>query len=220
MRRFVNTTIVVFRSFVLILTNALTGWVHIFNLCRNTVERDSQLTSESCGKIKFRKAIGLRGLEKVLPKSPERLFQKKKKLFGRRPNVHITWRQVQECSAACERIQRIQLNRYWTRCYFWTECNVVSLSIYAPFKNKYSTEFVHKPRCISAFTSYIMNVWPPSKQPFFFRKRRSNDFGSKIVCGNTKSTFCRSCHFRRIPFLDNWLLSAQIFREWMLKYKV
>ena len=78
MRRFVNTTIVVFRSFVLIFTNALTGWVHIFNLCSNTVERDSQLTSESCGKIKFRKAIGLRGLEKVLPKSLERLFRKKK----------------------------------------------------------------------------------------------------------------------------------------------
>ena len=57
-------------------------------------------------------------------------FSKEKKLFGRRPNVHVLWRQAQKFSVVNE------INEFsWTRCYFWTECTVVSPSFYTPFKN-------------------------------------------------------------------------------------
>ena len=50
----------------------------------------------------------------MLSKSLKCFFPEEKRLFRRRPNVHVIWRQAQECSVACERIQRnkqIQLNK-------------------------------------------------------------------------------------------------------------
>ena len=111
----------------------------------------------------------------ALPKPLERILRGK--MFGRRPNVHVIWRQAQECSGMSSSGMQNLFNEVYYIVYFTFILHSVQKLHLVQLNSRLfrSNATLH-----SWAWRHITGIF--SRHPnnlFFFRKRRSSNFGSE-----------------------------------------